>query len=171
MRVVDTSAWIEWLIGGPLHKTLRKEFPEKAKCVVPAIVQLELAKWLVREAGEDQADQAIAFTQKCVVAPLDTRIALSAADLHRQYKLARQGYRAFARHRRHDRQPAQLAQRRARRSGVLGGFSRHRCFRPGLGVCAGKTVFESAEILPSSPRKVQSSGGSPITSKLESRGS
>jgi predicted nucleic acid-binding protein len=88
MRVVDTSAWIEWLIGGPLHKTLRKEFPKKAQCVVPTIVQLELAKWLVREAGEDQADQAIAFTQKCVVAPLDTRIALSAADLHRQYKLA-----------------------------------------------------------------------------------
>jgi predicted nucleic acid-binding protein len=88
MRVVDTSVWIEWLIGGPLHKTLTKEFPEKAQCVVPTIVQLELAKWLVREVGEDQADQAIAFTQKCVVAPLDTRIALHAADLHRQYKLA-----------------------------------------------------------------------------------
>jgi predicted nucleic acid-binding protein len=88
MRVVDTSAWIEWLLGGPLQKTLRKEFPEKAQCVVPTIVQLELAKWLVREAGEDQADQVIAFTQQCVVAPLDTRIALSAADLHRQYKLA-----------------------------------------------------------------------------------
>ncbi len=88
MRVVDTSAWIEWLIGGSLQKTLRKEFPEKAQCVVPTIVQLELAKWMVREAGEDQADQAIAFTQQCVVAPLDTRIALSAAELHRQYKLA-----------------------------------------------------------------------------------
>ena len=88
MRVVDTSVWIEWLIGGPLHKTLMKEFPEKAQCVVPTIVQLELAKWLAREVGDDQADQAIAFTQKCVVAPLDTRIALHAADLHRQYKLA-----------------------------------------------------------------------------------
>ena len=88
MRVVDTSVWIEWLIGGPLHKTLKKEFPERAQCVVPTIVQLELAKWLAREVGEDQADQAIAFTQKCVVAPLDTRIALHAADLHRQYKLA-----------------------------------------------------------------------------------
>jgi predicted nucleic acid-binding protein len=88
MRVVDTSTWIEWLIGGPLHMKLKKEFPEKAQCVVPTIVQLELAKWLFREAGEDQADQAIAFTQQCVVARLDTRIALSAADLHRQYKLA-----------------------------------------------------------------------------------
>ena len=71
MRVVDTSAWIEWLIGGPLHKTLRKEFPEKAQCVVPTIVQLELAKWLVREAGEDQADHAIAFTQKFVASPTE----------------------------------------------------------------------------------------------------
>ena len=88
MRVVDTSAWIEWLIGGPQHRTLKKEFPEKAQCVVPTIVQLELAKWLAREVGDDAADQAIAYTQKCVVAPLDTRIALRAADLHRQYKLA-----------------------------------------------------------------------------------
>lgn len=88
MRVVDTSAWIEWLIGGSLKKSLLKEFPDKAQCVVPTIVQLELAKWLTREVGEDQADQVIAFTQKCVVAPLDPRIALRAADLHRQYKLA-----------------------------------------------------------------------------------
>ena len=88
MRVVDTSAWIEWLIGGPQHRMLKKEFPEKAQCVVPTIVQLELAKWLAREVGDDEVDQAIAYTQKCVVAPLDTRIALHAADLHRQYKLA-----------------------------------------------------------------------------------
>lgn len=88
MRVVDTSAWIEWLIGGPLKKTLLKEFPDKEHCIVPTIVQLELAKWLAREVGEDQADQVIAFTQKCAVAPLDTRIALTAAGLHRQYKLA-----------------------------------------------------------------------------------
>lgn len=88
MRVVDTSIWIEWLIGGALKKTLVKEFPDKAACVVPTIVQLELAKWVTREVGEEQADQVIAFTQKCVIAPLDTRIALAAAELHRQYKLA-----------------------------------------------------------------------------------
>lgn len=88
MRVVDTSAWIEWLVGSPLGKRLAREIPEKAQCVVPTIVQLELAKWLAREIGEDQADQMIAYTQKCAVAPLDARIALHAADLHRQYKLA-----------------------------------------------------------------------------------
>lgn len=88
MRVVDTSAWIEWLVASPLGKRLAPEIPERTICVVPTIVQLELAKWLAREAGEDAADQMIAYTQKCVIAPLDTRIALHAADLHRQYKLA-----------------------------------------------------------------------------------
>ncbi len=55
---------------------------------MPTIVQLELAKWLVRELGEDQADEVIAYTQKCIVVELDTRIALLAAELHRQHKLA-----------------------------------------------------------------------------------
>lgn len=88
MRVIDTSAWIEYLIDGPLTPTLVKEMPDKEATVVPTIVQLELAKWLTREIGEEQADLMIAYTQKCVVVPLDTRIALSAADLHRQHKLA-----------------------------------------------------------------------------------
>lgn len=88
VRVIDTSAWIEWLIDGPLRKKLTKEIPDKDECIVPTIVQLELAKWLAREVGDDQADQMIAYTQKCVVAPLDTRTALRAAELCRQHKLA-----------------------------------------------------------------------------------
>ena len=88
LRVVDTSAWIEWLIASPLGRKLGKAFPDKPQCLVPTIVQLELSKWLVRELGEEHADQVIAYTLKCVVVPLDTSIALMAADLHRQYKLA-----------------------------------------------------------------------------------
>jgi predicted nucleic acid-binding protein len=88
MRVVDTSAWIEWLIDSPLRVRLVGEMPDRIQCIVPTMVQLELAKWLTRERGEEVADQVLAYTQKCVVANLDTRIALRAADLHRQYKLA-----------------------------------------------------------------------------------
>ncbi len=88
MRVVDTSAWIEWLADVRASKSFKDEFPERAQCIVPTIVQLELSKWLVRELGEDRADQVIAYTQKCIVIPLDARIALHAAELHRQYKLA-----------------------------------------------------------------------------------
>ena len=88
MRVVDTSVWIEWLTGSALGRKLAKEIPDRAECIVPTIVQLELSKWLLREADEGRVDQVIAYTQKCIVVPLDTRIALLAAELHRQYKLA-----------------------------------------------------------------------------------
>lgn len=88
LRVVDTSAWIEWFMGSALGRKLGKQFPDKAQCIVPTIVQLELSKWLVREVGEERADQVIAYTQKCVIVPLDTTIALLAADLHREHKLA-----------------------------------------------------------------------------------
>lgn len=87
-RVVDTSVWIEWLTASALGKKMAGAFPDKANCIVPTIVQLELSKWLEREVGEEQADLVIAYTQKCVVVPLDTRIALRAADLHREHKLA-----------------------------------------------------------------------------------
>ncbi|MGL4438851.1 MAG: type II toxin-antitoxin system VapC family toxin, partial [Bosea sp. (in: a-proteobacteria)] len=56
--------------------------------LVPTIVQLELTKWLVREVGEDKADQVLAFSLLCHVQPLDTEIALSAAEICRAHKLA-----------------------------------------------------------------------------------
>jgi len=88
LRVIDTSAWIEWLTGSALGQKLGRQLPDKPQCVVPTIVQLELAKWLAREAGQEQADQMIAYTQKCMVVPLDTGMALLAADLCREHKLA-----------------------------------------------------------------------------------
>jgi len=87
MRVVDTSIWIEWLIDSPLQEIVAKSFPQTARCIVPTIVQLELDRWLTREVGENEAERVIAYTQLCVVVELDTKIALQAADLHRQYKL------------------------------------------------------------------------------------
>ena len=88
MRVVDTSAWVEWLTGSALGRKLAAELPEREAWIVPTIVQLELSKWLWRELGEERADQVIAYTLKCVVIALDTPIALLAAELHRQHKLA-----------------------------------------------------------------------------------
>ena len=88
MRVVDTSIWIEWLTDSALKQTVAEKFPDPAQCIVPTIVQLELDKWLTREIGETEAERVLAYTQLCVVADLDTKIALQAAELHRQHKLA-----------------------------------------------------------------------------------
>lgn len=88
LLVVDTSAWIEWLVGSATGIRLSKQLPDKSQCIVPTIVLLELSKWLVREVDEATADQVMAYTQRCVVAVLDARMALLAADMHRKYKLA-----------------------------------------------------------------------------------
>ena len=88
LYVVDTSAWIEWLVDGQLRSEIAPFMPARERCVVPTIVQLELSKWLMRERGEEETDVVIAYTQKCHIWPLDTATALRAAELHREYKLA-----------------------------------------------------------------------------------
>jgi len=88
MRLVDTSAWIEFLTGSAVGMTLASELPDRTQWLVPTMVQLELARWLTREAGEPKADRVIAFTETCVVADLDTATALSAAELCARHRLA-----------------------------------------------------------------------------------
>lgn len=88
MRVVDSSAWIEWMIESATGNALLEHFPEQSESIVPTIVQSELSKWLAREKGEDDADRFIAYTMKCVVVPLDTTLALRAAECAAQFKLA-----------------------------------------------------------------------------------
>jgi predicted nucleic acid-binding protein len=88
MVLVDTSAWIEWLIGSPLAPRIGPLLPSQPEWVVPTIVQLELAKWLTREVGEDRADEVLASTQMCQVVVLCTRIARAAAEAGRAHKLA-----------------------------------------------------------------------------------
>ena len=88
MRIVDTSAWIEWLTQSELGRKLERQLPGREEWLVPTIIQLELAKWLLRERGEDESDRVIAYTMKCVVVQLDTNLALLAAEMHRRHKLA-----------------------------------------------------------------------------------
>jgi predicted nucleic acid-binding protein len=88
MRVVDTSVWIEWIVGSTLGKTLALELPTNNQWVVPTIVQYELSRWLAREMSDSAAARAIAFSKELVVAPLTTDIATKAADYAKVHGLA-----------------------------------------------------------------------------------
>jgi predicted nucleic acid-binding protein len=88
MRLIDSSAWIEWMVGSPVGAVVAKSIPDKAFWVVPTVVQLELAKWLKREMGDQISEKVIAFTETCVVTPLDTKLALVAADVIAELKLS-----------------------------------------------------------------------------------
>jgi predicted nucleic acid-binding protein len=87
MLVADTSAWLEYLTDGLLAERLSKMFPGQSQLIVPTLVQHELAKWLLRERGEDAADEMIAYTQECIVSPLNTQTAVYAAELCRKHRL------------------------------------------------------------------------------------
>ncbi len=88
MRVVDTSAWIEWIVGSSLGETLAPELPRNDQWVVPTIVQYELSRWLTREMSDAVAARAIAFSTELVVAPLTTDIATKAAAYAKIHGLA-----------------------------------------------------------------------------------
>jgi Predicted nucleic acid-binding protein, contains PIN domain len=62
--------------------------PAQEDILVPTMVQHELRKWFLRERSEEIADEVIAFMELCVVVPLDTRLALEAAEVSRRHKLA-----------------------------------------------------------------------------------
>jgi len=102
MRLVDTSAWIEFLIGSLTGQKVAAELPDRTQWLVPTIVQLELVKWLSREVGEEAADDALAFTQTCLVFPLDTAIAVAAAGIGAEIKLPTADAIVYATARAHD---------------------------------------------------------------------
>jgi predicted nucleic acid-binding protein len=88
MRVVDSSAWAEWLSGSKTGAAVASHLPETGAWIVPTIVQLELAKWVRREFGEAQAERTLAFSMTCQVVSLDTHLAFAAAEACRIHKLA-----------------------------------------------------------------------------------
>ena len=87
MRLIDSSLWIEAFLGTPLGVVAKGEITPTESCVVPTLVQHEIYKWLCRERSLAEAGEVIALTITCNVVPLDSAIALRAADIARQHKL------------------------------------------------------------------------------------
>ena len=87
MVLVDTCGWIEWMMDSALAEAYAPHLADES-LVVPTLVQHELYKWLCREADTATALAAIAATQQAKVVPLDTSLALLAADIGREHKLA-----------------------------------------------------------------------------------
>ena len=88
MFLVDTCGWIEWLMDTPLAKSYSRYLTSPDTLIVPTLVQHELYKWLYREIDQVTALASIAATQTAKVVALDTSLALLAADIAREYKLA-----------------------------------------------------------------------------------
>jgi len=88
MRVVDTSAWLEWIGDTDLGRKIDAQLPDLDRWIVPTIVQYELVRHLTRAVSDEAAEQAIGFSMRCAIIPLETRLAVRAAEYARVHSLA-----------------------------------------------------------------------------------
>lgn len=86
--LIDTCGWIEWLVDGSIAEVFEPWFSQLDGVIVPTIIQFELYKWVCREKGEKEALEVIALTEQSIVVVLTSEIALLAAELSVQHKLA-----------------------------------------------------------------------------------
>jgi predicted nucleic acid-binding protein len=88
MIVVDSSGWLQFLTDGPLADYYAKRLEQPATVITPAIVVYEVYKHSKRLRGDDGAMEALAAMRKTRIVPLDEELALTAADVSIEHKLA-----------------------------------------------------------------------------------
>ena len=86
--LVDSSGWIEFLGDGPLADRFAPYFEREERLIIPAIVLYEVYKKLLSERGSTAADRFLSAALQCSVAPIDERLALLAARISLDRRLA-----------------------------------------------------------------------------------
>lgn len=79
MNVVDSSAWLEYLVDSDRAALFAPAIEETDALIVPVVVLYEVFKKVLRERGEDKALQVAAIMQQSMVVDLDGPLALEAA--------------------------------------------------------------------------------------------
>jgi predicted nucleic acid-binding protein len=88
MRVVDSSGWLEFFTDGPRAGRYAAYLSDPSEVVTPTVVLYEVFKKVKRERNDEEAMQVAAYLYKTRLAPLTESIALMAADISLEYKLA-----------------------------------------------------------------------------------
>ncbi len=86
--LVDSSGWIEFLGDGPLAVRFAPYFEREERLIVPAIVLYEVYKKLLSVQGSSAADRFLSAASRARAVPIDERIALLAARISLDRKLA-----------------------------------------------------------------------------------
>jgi len=88
MVVVDSCGWLEWFTDGALADEYRPYLEDIDDLIVPSIVLYEVYKFLKREAGEEKALLATGYIKNARIIPLDDILALKAADIALEHRIA-----------------------------------------------------------------------------------
>ena len=88
MIVIDACVWIEALQKTATGIRYKYLWNRPQEIIVPTTVQFEIYRWCLKHMDEDFAVSAISGTRRCVVQPVNEKIALMAATIASSYKLA-----------------------------------------------------------------------------------
>jgi len=86
--LVDSSGWVEFLGDGPLADKFAPFFEREERLIVPSIVLYEVYKKLMSAQGSSAADRFLSAALRARVVPLDERLALLAARMSLDRRLA-----------------------------------------------------------------------------------
>lgn len=87
MNIVDSSGWLAYFADEPNAKHFLPPLSDSDLLVVPVITIYEVFKVILREAGENEALQAVVAMQKGKVVDLSTPLAIAASRLSIEHQL------------------------------------------------------------------------------------
>ena len=87
MNVVDSSAWLSYFAGDANAKVFSRPIENIEKLIIPSITITEVFKCILRQRGEDMALEGIAHMEQGKIIPLDSSLAIDAAQYGVDYKL------------------------------------------------------------------------------------
>ena len=88
MNAVDSSGWIEYLSGGSNASFFRRPIESDEPLVVPSLSVFEVYRHMLRHIGREDALNVVAAMRTRLVVDLDDSLALEAAELSVETKLA-----------------------------------------------------------------------------------
>jgi predicted nucleic acid-binding protein len=88
MIIVDSCGWLEWFTDGELADRYKDYLASQEKLLIPAIIIYEVYKVLKRETTEEKALLVVGYMKNASVIPFDDHLAIAAADIALQEKLA-----------------------------------------------------------------------------------
>ena len=88
LHLVDSSGWLEYFADGPNAERFAGPLSEPGRLVVPTVSLYEVFRVVLRERGEDDAIRAAALMGQGREVPLTSALALEAARLAHEGRLA-----------------------------------------------------------------------------------
>ena len=86
--VVDSSVWIEIFVSGKKAKSCKRAIDDAKEVTVPTVVLYEIYKKIKHKVSEESALEAVASLSQYKVEDFNREIAMTAADLSLEHKIA-----------------------------------------------------------------------------------